>query len=274
MKPKKKTPEQLASDSQKGKKAKGTCFVIMPMGDWYDDYYSYIYCPAIRAAGLDPYRADDLYRPSAIINDIWKYTRASEIVLADLTGRNANVFYELGLAHAIGRPAVLVAPSMDEVPFDLRNLRIILYDKNDASWGAALRAEIKASLLEVRLSPASSVLPTFLKVEKTKPGVTVTQHQKDMLQLRQEVALLRREVRRPRESEGSTLLGPEEARVRLLRYVDMGLPDREIFARMSSLGAPAEWTKEKLTEVRRSRRRPSAQREKSVEYPMLSRTSS
>ena len=76
------------------------CFVIMPFGGWLDDYYETIYRPAIQAAGLEPHRADDLYRPSTIVNDIWAYTRRAKLLVADLTGKNPNVFYELGLAHA------------------------------------------------------------------------------------------------------------------------------------------------------------------------------
>jgi hypothetical protein len=60
---------------QKGKRAtvsaRDVCFVIMPFGGWLDDYYQDIYCPAIEAAGLEPHRADDLFRPSTIVNDIW-----------------------------------------------------------------------------------------------------------------------------------------------------------------------------------------------------------
>ena len=73
--------------------AKETCFTIMPFGGWFDDYYESIYKPAIEKAGLKPRRADDLYRPSTIVNDIWSCTKESKLVLADLTGKNPNVFY-------------------------------------------------------------------------------------------------------------------------------------------------------------------------------------
>jgi hypothetical protein len=82
-------------------KQKEICFTIMPFGGWLDDYYESIYCPAIEAAGLDPQRADDLFRPGTIVTDIWDFTKRAKLLLADLTGKNANVFYELGLAHAL-----------------------------------------------------------------------------------------------------------------------------------------------------------------------------
>lgn len=159
---------QPASRDKRGKNASANtkhlpeCFTIMPFGDWFDDYYNDVYKCAIEESGLRPLRADDLYRPSAIVNDIWELTKRAKVVLADLTGKNPNVFYELGLAHALGKPAVLVTQSIADVPFDLRALRVIEYDKNDPTWGIVLKENIKTSLAEVLQSPGTAVLPTFL----------------------------------------------------------------------------------------------------------------
>ena len=112
------------------------CFVMMPFREPFETYYSSIIRPAVVAASLDPKRGDSLFRPSPIVADIWRMIRDAKVLVADLTGTNANVFYELGLAHAIGKPVVLLAETMDDVPFDLRSLRILLYDKDHPSWGA------------------------------------------------------------------------------------------------------------------------------------------
>jgi hypothetical protein len=64
-------------------------------------YNEELYKPAIESLDFRPKRADDLFRPSPIIKDIWEYINKSKILLADITGLNANVIYELGLAHAI-----------------------------------------------------------------------------------------------------------------------------------------------------------------------------
>jgi len=123
-----------------------TCFTVMPFGGYFNDYYKRIYKPAIAEAGLVPTRADDLSRSSAIINDIWSFTKKAKIVLADLTGQNPNVFYELGLAHALAKPVVLIASSIDDVPFDLRALRVLIYDNNDPHWGESLKKEIAKAI--------------------------------------------------------------------------------------------------------------------------------
>ncbi len=53
---------------------------------------------------------------------------AADVILADLTRKNANVFYEVGICHALGKPVLLLAQSIDDVPFDLRHRRVLLYD--------------------------------------------------------------------------------------------------------------------------------------------------
>ena len=62
------------------------------------------------------------------MKDVWSAIHAAQVIVADCTGRNPNVFYEIGLAHAIGRHTVLISQSIDDIPFDLRHLRIIAYE--------------------------------------------------------------------------------------------------------------------------------------------------
>jgi ribosomal protein L7/L12 len=141
----------------------------MPYGDLSDRYYINVYAPAVEAAGLRPVRADSLFRPSPILEDIWRFTRDSQVLLADLSGRNPNVFYEVGLAHAIAKPVVLVAASMQDVPFDLRGLRVLVYDKNNESWGADLKAQVTAALNETLADLHSAIPPTFLRPAPAPP---------------------------------------------------------------------------------------------------------
>jgi hypothetical protein len=85
----KKAPAKpMALRSAAKQAAQDTCFTIMPFGGWFDDYYVSIYKPAIDAAGLAACRADDLFRPSAIVTDIWAYTKSAKVILADLSGKN------------------------------------------------------------------------------------------------------------------------------------------------------------------------------------------
>jgi hypothetical protein len=219
----------------------------MPFGGWFDDYYDSIYQPAIEAAGLKPKRADDLYRPSTIVNDIWSYTKCAKIVLADLTGKNPNVFYELGLAHALAKPVVLVAESMNDVPFDLRALRIIEYDKNEPRWGDTLRDKVTQSIKEILAAPLASVLPAFIETKPQPETKPITEHEKNILELKQELDLVRRELRlldpdRLVSSNRSRLIQPEEARELITRYLSLGMPPEVIMRRLRDRGAPEGWT--------------------------------
>lgn len=170
------------------------CFVIMPFGGYFDQYYNDIYCTAITRSGMTPKRADDLYRPSNIVQDIWGYTKKAKIILADLSTKNPNVFYELGLAHAIAKPAILITETMDDVPFDLRSLRILEYDKNKPNWGDKLMLSIEAAIKETLKSPNETIPSAFLETT-TNLTPKVTKREKDIIELKQEIEILKREIR-------------------------------------------------------------------------------
>ena len=66
-------------------------------------------------------------RNTAIVEDIWESINRARILIADLTGKNPNVFYEVGIAHTVGKEVILTTQNIDDVPFDLRHLRHIQY---------------------------------------------------------------------------------------------------------------------------------------------------
>jgi len=138
-----------------------TCFVLMPFGGWYDRYYEDVYKPAIRDAGFEPVRADDLFHTGSVMEQIWEQVRKAKVLLAELTGKNANVFYELGLSHARGKPVVFVTAALDDVPFDLRHLRVIPYDVRDPNWGEKLSKNISVYLKNAKSDPNKSIPQPF-----------------------------------------------------------------------------------------------------------------
>jgi hypothetical protein len=234
---------------------KDVCFVIMPFGGWLDDYYETIYRPAIEAAGLAPHRADDLYRPSTIVNDIWAYTKKAKLLIADLTSKNPNVFYELGLAHALAKPAILVAESIDDIPFDLRALRVIIYNKNDPRWGEQLQTKIEAAIAEVMSAPQEAVLPAFLHVRESSGVPKVTPREKDIIGIKQEIELLRREVRRRSPRDDTDGMGPEDARALVETLAKRRMPVEMIVRRLRALGVPERWTRHQVRMLRIRRNR-------------------
>jgi hypothetical protein len=178
---------------------KQKCFVLMPFEAPRDKYYAQIYSRAIDDAGMAPKRGDSLFRPSPIMGDIWKFVQESTVLLADLTGRNANVFYELGLAHAIEKPVVLVAETMDDVPFDLRGLRVLTFDRHDPEWGAQLRGNIAAALKETLADVRGAVPPMFIRTIPRTPATATepeTTLELRIRELAEEITALRRETNR------------------------------------------------------------------------------
>jgi len=104
------------------------CFVLMPFGDdMLQQVYEVHIKPTVERVGLQCKRVDDMLGPAAIMVDIWKGIKSARVVLAELTGQNPNVFYELGLCHAIGKDAILMAQDIKDVPFDVRHRRTIIY---------------------------------------------------------------------------------------------------------------------------------------------------
>jgi nucleoside 2-deoxyribosyltransferase len=84
--------------------------------------------PGARALGLDVMRIDELARPGIIFEDMKRQIAEAKIVIAEITAPNQNVFYELGYAHALNKPTILLAQRGKELPLDIRSYRVIFYD--------------------------------------------------------------------------------------------------------------------------------------------------
>ena len=136
-----------------------SCFVMMPFSKPIGDYYSKIYEPAIIKAGLKPIRADnDIFGTGKIIDQIWQGINSAKVLVAELTNRNPNVYYELGLAHALKKPVVLVCSNEEDVPFDLKHIRVIYYDMTDPFWGNKLIDKVAENVLSAIFNPNAALL--------------------------------------------------------------------------------------------------------------------
>jgi hypothetical protein len=135
-----------------------SCFVMQPFVQPYGGYYEKIFKPAIEKAGLQPVRADaEIFGTGKIIDQIWRGLNNAKVLIAELTTRNVNVFYELGLAHALQKPVVLVASNEPDVPFDLKHIRVIYYDVNDPFWGNKLIDKIAENILSALKNPEEAI---------------------------------------------------------------------------------------------------------------------
>jgi hypothetical protein len=139
-------------------KSGDTCFVVMPFTDPLGSYYEKVYKPAIEKAGLTPIRADnEIFGTGKIIDQIWNGINSAKVLIAELTDRNPNVFYELGLAHALQKPVVLISSNEKDVPFDLHHIRVIYYDINDPFWGIKLMEKVAENILSAIKNPDEAI---------------------------------------------------------------------------------------------------------------------
>jgi len=105
------------------------CFVAQPFdGGEYDERYKEVYEPAIRAAGLKPYRVDQDPAASIPVETIFAETKACSAVFVDISVDNPNVWFELGLAVANGKPLCIVCKEeRSRFPFDIQHRLVIRY---------------------------------------------------------------------------------------------------------------------------------------------------
>lgn len=99
----------------------------MPFGEGWEAIYQGLIAPPLTSAGYEVARADTFLSHQNVLRDIIRGIRDADLVVADITTPNPNVYYELGIAQSLGVPTVLIAQDFDEVPFDLRSYRIVQY---------------------------------------------------------------------------------------------------------------------------------------------------
>jgi hypothetical protein len=110
-------------------KPKPFCFVLMPFDKTFDDIYEFGIKGACSEANLYCERVDKQIFLGSVLDRIYSQISKADVIVADMTGRNPNVFYEVGYAHALGRKVVLLTQSADDIPFDLKHFPHIIYRK-------------------------------------------------------------------------------------------------------------------------------------------------
>ena len=116
--------------------------VMMPFDARFADVYVTLQ-QAVAESEMRYHRADDIWLNNHIMDDVINLIWRARVVIADLTSKNPNVFYETGIAHTLGRDVIQIAQSMDDIPFDLRSIRSVTYLHN----GEGL-ARLKAQIVE------------------------------------------------------------------------------------------------------------------------------
>lgn len=180
-------------DHQKTNRKK-TCFVIMPIGKKgteeariFKDIYDLIIKEAVLASRLsyDCKRVDEVQKPGTIIKDIEQMIKNADVVIADLTGRNPNVFYELGTRHALDKNTILMAQNLDEVPFDLQGERLIIYTPSEPRSVDETKKRIINFLKEIEsIQSTCSPIPETGKQNQTDKKIPNLPSNSELVSLR------------------------------------------------------------------------------------------
>lgn len=113
------------SDSENHRKL--MAFVLMPFAEEFTAVYEKLIKPSLEDVGYEVLRADSFLHQQNILRDIVKGIATADLIIAEVTIANPNVFYELGICHGLRKPTVLLTQSIEGVPFDLRGYRVQVY---------------------------------------------------------------------------------------------------------------------------------------------------
>lgn len=150
------------------KKPKYFAFVLMPFSPDFNDVYKFGIKEPARALDIQAERVDEQIYSEGILDRIYKQIDAADIIIADMTGQNVNVFYEVGYAHGRNKLCILLTQNSNDIPFDLKHRRHIVYDgsieklktclTDDLEWAKAQIDTIRKSKINLEVKEISGKL--------------------------------------------------------------------------------------------------------------------
>jgi hypothetical protein len=149
-----------------------TCFVISPIGEQgsetrkrSDLILKYLITPAVEPLGYSPLRADQISEPGLITSQVIQHIVEDSLVIADLTDRNPNVFYELAIRHAIKKPLIQIIKKGEQIPFDVAGTRTIPVDHIDLESVEDAKKEIARQIGWLEKKPQDVESPITVALE-------------------------------------------------------------------------------------------------------------
>lgn len=155
-----------------GADKKGVCFVIAPIGEEdtdirrrSDQVLNHIIAPAANECGYTPLRADKISEPGLITPQIIQHLVDDPLVIADLTGHNPNVFYELAVRHAVRKAVVQIIQAGERIPFDVAGTRTIEFDHRDLDSVAHCHQEMVRQIRTVEKDVSQVDTPISVAID-------------------------------------------------------------------------------------------------------------
>lgn len=149
-----------------------TCFFVCPLGDiesdirrHTNDVYELIVKKACEATGYEAIRADLVPHAGDITKLIIDYLETAELVIADLTGHNPNVFYEVGYRAAIKQPLLVMAQESTKLPFDISHKNTLFYEMDVRSADNA-RLQLEEIIKSIEMEQGQSIVEKLDNITK------------------------------------------------------------------------------------------------------------
>jgi hypothetical protein len=146
-------------------------FVLMPFDPKFDDLYKFGIKEVAAKAGVIAERVDEQKFTESMLDRIYRQIDAADVIIAEMTGQNPNVFYEVGYAHAKDKLVILSTADANDIPFDLKHRRHIVHGNSIVTLGSCLTEElnwVRDELKRKRTSPIRLTLSA--KAELTRHG--------------------------------------------------------------------------------------------------------
>jgi len=148
------------------------CFVIAPIGEpdsdtrkRSDQVLKHIVRPAVASLGYRAIRADEIDKPGIITSQVIQHVVNDPLVVADLTERNPNVFYELAIRHALRKPLVQLIKKGERIPFDVAGTRTIHVDHHDLDSVEQAKTEIIDQVKSLERDPSDLETPISVSLD-------------------------------------------------------------------------------------------------------------
>lgn len=224
---------------------KKCCFVIAPIGEpesdirkRSDQILKHIICPAAEACGYGAIRADQISEPGIITSQVIQHVVEDPLVIADLTGRNPNVFYELAIRHATKKPLVQVIKKGETIPFDVAGTRTVHVDHHDLDSVEEAKNEIVKQIRAVEKDESQVDTPISVALDLQILRQSENPEQRslaDMVsaiaELRTALSTIEKKLSDPRE-----LIPPDYLESVSARSRRTAMRDRELMHELRMLG--------------------------------------
>jgi len=156
-------------------------FILMPFKKELSDVYKFGLKPSADEAGAYAERVDEQHYDGSVIGRIMNQIARADVIVADMTGKNPNVYYEVGYAHALGKLVILVTQDIDDIPFDFRDRPHIAYKTIDElktklvpriAWGIK---EVQSGKMPAIVSPIEFYINNILVARSGREPPTIIQ---------------------------------------------------------------------------------------------------